>query len=108
VNDGEDALEPRELPGPQALNGGAVDRSDLDEGPFPLPSFLSRAIEPDHSLSVAGELTESSKSSTLLNAVPPLVDADPDTRLRDEELAFISFSFSFSSKPMNIRDRASL
>lgn len=76
-------------------------------------SFLSREWTPegpDHSLSVAGELAESSKSPALLLPPLPLVDADNDTRLRDDELALISFSFSFSfsSNPMNIRDRASL
>jgi hypothetical protein len=72
-----------------------------------LLSFRSRVIDADHSLSVAGELTESSELSTLLRPVVPLVE-DPETRLREEELAFMSFSFSFSSNPMKIRDRASL
>jgi len=67
VNDGDGALEPRELPDPLALKGRAFDRNDLDECPDALPnprppSFLSRVTEPDHSLSVAGELTASSKS----------------------------------------------
>lgn len=71
---------------------------------------FSRLAGPDHSLSVAGELTDSSKSPTLLPPPPLLVEADPETRLRVEELALISFSFSFSfsSKSMNILDRASL
>lgn len=67
---------------------------------------------PDHSLSVVGELVASSMSPALL---PPaaLVDAEaepPDAMLADDELALNSFpfSFSFSSKPMNIRERASL
>lgn len=114
---GEGARELRELPEPLALNGGALERSDRDDdatGAFPdLPSFLSRVMGPDgpdHSLSVAGELTESSKSPVLLLSPPPLVEADPETRLSDDELELksFSFSFSFSLNPMNIRDRASL
>jgi hypothetical protein len=102
-DEGELALDPRELLEPLAVNGVALDRKDLDEDPLPTPrlvSFLSLVIEPDHSLSVAGEPTESSKSSTLL------VEVDPEARLRDEELAFMSFPFSFSSKSMNMRERA--
>lgn len=57
---------------------------------------------PDHSLSVAALLAASSPSPALLRP------ADPETRLRVEELALASFSFSFSWKSMKIRDRASL
>jgi hypothetical protein len=41
---------------------------------------------------------------------PPLVEAEPETRLKVEELALMSFSFSlaFSSKSMKMRDLASL
>jgi len=112
---GDDDLESRELLDPLALNGGALERSDLDADPVTLlldpvclRSLLSRVMGPDHSLSVAGVLTESSKSSILLLLRPPLVDADPETRLCVDELALMSFSFSFSWKSMNIRDRASL
>ena len=115
MNAGDDALDSRELFEPLALNGGALERSDLDEDPaillldpVGLRSFLSRVTGPDHSLSVAGVPTEPSISSILLLRPPPLVDADPETRLCVEELALMSFSFSFSSKSMNIRDRASL
>ena len=66
---------------------------------------------PDHSLSVIGELASPSRSPALLP--PPAlveVEADSDARLADDELALSSFpfSFSFSSNPMNIRERASL
>jgi hypothetical protein len=113
LNAGDDDRDPLELLDPLALNGGALERSDLDDpatlllDPVGLISFLSRATGPDHSLSVAGVLTESSKSSMLLLR-PPLVEADPDTRLCVDELALISFSFSFSWKSINMRDRASL
>jgi hypothetical protein len=113
VNAGDDDLDSRELFDPLTLKGGALDRNDLDEDPFTLlfdPVSLGslRATGPDHSLSVAGVPTESSKSSILLLLPPPLVDAEPETRLCVDELALISFSFSFSWKSMNIRDRASL
>lgn len=111
MNAGDGAREPRELPDPFALNGGALERKDREEER--LTSFLSRLIGPegpDHSLSVAGELTDSSISPMLLPPPPALVEADPDTRLSDEELALMSFSFSFSfsSNPIKILDRASL
>jgi hypothetical protein len=98
------------------LNGGAEERRDLDDDamevlPDPalrLPSFLSlvMVIGPDHSLSVPGVLTESCISSTLLPSPPPY----PETKLSDDELPLKSFSFSlsFSSNPIKIRDRASL
>lgn len=72
-------------------------------------SFLSRKPDgPDHSLSVAGELPDSSASPMLLPSPRPLIE-EPEARLREEELALKSFSFSlpFSSKPIKIRDRAS-
>jgi hypothetical protein len=112
--EGEPGLDPRELPEPLALKGGALDRSDLDEDvaeavPAPrLAVFFSVETEADHSLSVVGEPTDSSKSSRPLLPVPPLVEADPEATLREDELAFMSFPFSFSLKSMNIRDRASL
>lgn len=119
VKDGEGAREFRELPWPLALNGSAAERKDR-EGDRTFPdkrwmSFLSRDVGPegpDHSLSVVGELVASSMSPALL---PPaaLVDPEaepPEAMLADDELALSSFpfSFSFSSKPMNIRERASL
>lgn len=119
MKDGEGAREFRELPVPLALKDGAFNRRDrvedeADALPDPprLPSLLSRVRGgpegPDHSLSVAGELAESSKSPTLLPSPP--MDAEPDMRLREDELELmsLSFAFSFSSKPINIRDRASL
>jgi hypothetical protein len=114
VKAGEGAREPRELLEPLPWNTGAFDLSDLEEevadvliGPPLLTSFLSRLIGPDHSLSVAAVLAESSKSSVLLPP-PPLVEADPETKLKVDELLFISLSLSFSSNPMKIRERASL
>lgn len=106
------ALEFRELPEPLAWYVALDDLNDRDDDPPDPPrrlSRLSRLTGPDHSLSVAAELAESSKSPMLLPR-PPLVDAEPDMRLKVEELALISFSFSFSfsSKPMKIRERASL
>ena len=104
--EGELALEPRELLEPVVVNGAVLERNDLeDDDALPNPrltSFLSLVTEPEYSLSVAGEPTESSKSSMLLT------EADPEAKLSDEELAFRSFPFSFSSKSMNIRERASL
>ena len=116
LNAGDVGRDPREQLDPLALNGGALERSDLDDpailllDPVGLRSFLSRATGPDHSLSVAGVLTESSKSSILLLLHPPLVEADSDARLCVDELALISFSFSFSFswKSINMRVRASL
>lgn len=102
----------RELPDPFALYDAPEDRIDRTEefvDPVPLrASLLSRFTGPDHSLSVGAELAESSMSPMLLPR-PPLVDPDPETRLNVDELALMSFSFSFfSSKPMKIRERASL
>jgi hypothetical protein len=82
---GEGALESRELFEPLALKGGALERSGLDPvelllDAVSLISFLSRVAGPDHSLSVAGVLMESSRSSILL-LPPPLVEADPEMRL---------------------------
>ena len=112
MNDGDVALELRELPEPLALYDAPEDLRDLTDDavePAPLrPSLLSRLTGPDHSLSVGAELAESSKSPMLLPR-PPLVDPDPETRLNVDELALMSFSLSFfSSKPMKIRERASL
>lgn len=76
-------------------------------GPTPprLPSLLgSRRKEfdaADHSLSVAGELAASSVSPMILR---PLEEVEPLTD-KAEELAL---PLSFSSKPMKIRDLASL
>lgn len=104
-DDGDGALESRELFEPLKL-GPPVERRLLDDEPLERrPSFLSRTTGPDHSLSVVGELTESSMSPALL--VSPALVTEPDVRLRVEELALRSFSF-FSSKPINILDRASL
>lgn len=105
------ARELRELLDP-LVNEGPDDLIDLDEvvEPAPLrPSLLSRVTGPDHSLSVGTELAESSKSPILLPR-PPLVEPDPETKLKVDEFALMSFSFSlsFSSKPMKILDRASL
>ena len=105
--EGELALEPRELLEPVVVNGAVLERNDLDDDDDALPnprltSFLSLVTELEYSLSVEGEPTESSKSSMLLT------EADPEAKLSDEELAFMSFPFSFSSKSMNIRERASL
>lgn len=97
MNDGEVAR--LELFCPFALKGAAVDRNDLEDDPAiepPLASFLSRVIGADHSLSVAGVPTDSSRSSMLLFLPPALVEADPDIILCVDELALISFSFSFS------------
>ena len=112
MNDGDVARELRELPEPLALYDAAEDRNDRTDEvvePGPLrPSFLSRLIGPDHSLSVGAELAESSRSPMLL-PLPPLVEPDPETRLNVEEFALMPLSFSFfSSKPMKIRERASL
>lgn len=54
---------------------------DLDEDVVepPLQSLLSLVTGPDHSLSVAAELAESSASPVLLR--PPLVEPEPETRL---------------------------
>jgi len=91
------------------------DRNERDDPADVLPDperrgFSLRVAGPDHSLSVATELSESSISPTLPLSLPALVEAEPDTWLKVEELALISFSlaFSFSSKSMKIRERASL
>jgi hypothetical protein len=55
----------------------------------------------DHSLSVAGKLTASSVSLLPVDDVEPLMD-------KVEEDAVISFTFSFPSKSMKMRERASL
>ena len=112
VNDGDVARELREEPDPLALKDAPEDLNDLTDefvDPGPLrPSRLSRVTGPDHSLSVGAELAESSNSPMLLPR-PPLVEPDPETRLNVDEFALMSFSFSFlSSKPMKIRDLASL
>ena len=110
VKEGDAARELRELP------ACTEDRKDREDEPAELapdpprqPSFLSRVTGPDHSLSVAALLAESSMSPALL-LPPPLVDAEPEMRLNVDELALRShsFSFAFSSKPMNMRERASL
>ena len=112
MNDGDVARELREEPDPLALKDAPEDLNDLtdefvDPGPLRL-SRLSRVTGPDHSLSVGAELAESSNSPMLLPR-PPLVEPDPETRLNVDEFALMSFSFSFlSSKPMKIRDLASL
>ena len=89
------------------------DRNERDDPADVLPDperrgFSLRATGPDHSLSVATELSESSISPTLPLSLPALVEAEPDTWLKVEELALISFSLAFSSKSMKIRERASL
>lgn len=88
MNAGEGAREFRELLDPLALKAGAVERNDLEDeavdilpDPMCLRSLLSRVTGPDHSLSVAGVLTESSRSSMLLLLPRPLDEAEPETRL---------------------------
>jgi len=81
----------------------------VDEEADAWPEFWCRSplcAGPDHSLSVAGELEELSISP----ALPPPFFVLPEAMLKDEELELMSLSlaFSFSSKPMKIRDRASL
>lgn len=105
--DGEGALDPRELLDP---NVGAFDLKLLEDDPFEWwPSRFSRTAGPDHSLSVTGEPTESSMSPALLVS-PALLATEPEVRLALDELALKSFSFpfSFSSKSMKILERASL
>ena len=83
------------------------ERDDDVAGPRARLSRLS--LEgPDHSLSVAAELAESSKSPMLL--LPPLVEPEPETRLKVDEFALMSLSFclSLSSRSLKIRIRASL
>jgi len=106
LNDpGDGGLDPRELLDP---NVGGFERFE-DEPLDRRPSRLSRTAGPDHSLSVAGELIESSNSPVLLVS-PALLVTEPEVRLALDELALRSFSFpfSFSSKFMNILERASL
>ena len=94
------------------MKGGAEERNERDEEVFLggwRDPFLSRGRGGECSLSVAGELAGSSTSPEIL-LPPPFVEAEPETRLTDDELAlkFFSLCFSFSSKSMNIRERASL
>jgi hypothetical protein len=108
-DDGDGALDPRELLEPLTLNTGALDRR-LRVDPFErLLSFLSRTAGPDHSLSVVGELTDSTSMSPVLLVSPALV-TEPEVRLIVDELALKSFSlhFSLSSKSIKMRERASL
>jgi len=60
------------------------DRSERDDPAdvFPDPErrgFSLRVAGPDHSLSVATELSESSISPTLPLSLPALVEAEPDS-----------------------------
>lgn len=113
MKEGEAAREWRELLDPLGGLKEFPDRSVRGtDPPEPTRRFSRRSLPagPDHSLSVAAELTDSSASPALL--CPALVEPDPETRLIDDELALepfsTSFSLSFPSKPMNIRERASL
>lgn len=107
MNEGEGARELRELPDPLEVKGWAEglnerDPDDLAEGLGLRESCLWKEC-PDRSPSVARDVGESSKSPILLT--PEELDA----RLREDELALMSFSFSFfSSKPIKMRERASL
>lgn len=96
MNDGEEARGLRTPVGPLRFERPLRD----DDAPDPrLNSLLfSLGLEVDHSLSVAGEL----QSSGSLPA-----PAELEVRLRLEQLEFM-LPFSFSSKPKNMRDRASL
>lgn len=109
VNDGDGAREPRELDGCLWASMGLDEPTEFAPDPFRRSFLLSRATGPENSLSVGAVLIESSISPVLL-LPPPLVDAEPETRLNVDELALISFSFSLSffSKSRKIRDRASL
>lgn len=90
---GEGGLDSRELLEPYV---GALERILLEDEPLERrPSFLSRTAGPDHSLSVAGELIESSRSPVLLVS-PTLLVTEPEVRLALEELALRSFSLTFS------------
>jgi hypothetical protein len=109
VIEGDGARELRELDG---CLGGSIhldDPAELVPDPFRRSPLLSRATGPENSLSVGAVLIESSMSPALL-LPPPLVDAEPETRLKVDELALmsLSFSFAFSSKSMKMRDLASL
>jgi hypothetical protein len=108
VNEGDGAREPRVLDGCLWASIDLDDPAELAPEPF-RRSFLSRATGPENSLSVGTVLIESSISPVLL-LPPPLVEAEPETRLKVDELALMSFSFSlaFFSKSRKIRDRASL
>lgn len=101
VNDGDDARELRELVGPlEGPAGDLIEREVDDVAELFSERRASRMYDGlDLSLSAASELA-SSKSPALL--------AEPEVRLRVEELALMSFSLSFPSKPMNILERASL
>jgi len=109
VNEGDGAREPRVLDGSLWGSIDLDDPAELTPDPLRRSVLVSRATGPENSLSVGAVLIESSISPALL-LPPPLVDADPETRLNVDELALISFSFSlaFFSKSRKIRDRASL
>jgi hypothetical protein len=109
VSEGDGARESRVLDG---CLWGSIDLDEPEEfapDPFRRSLLVSRATGPENSLSVGAVLIESSISPALL-LPPPLVDAEPETRLNVDELALISLSFSFAffSKSRKIRDRASL
>lgn len=108
MNDGDGAREPRVLDGCLCASIDLDDPAELAPEPFRRSFLLSRATGPENSLSVGTVLIESSISPLLLP--PPLVEAEPETRLNVDELALMSFSFSlvFFSKSRKIRDRASL
>jgi hypothetical protein len=109
VNEGDGAREPRELDGCLWASMDLDEPAEFAPDPIRRSFLLSRATGPENSLSVGAVLIESSISPALL-LPPPLVDAEPETRLKVDELALISFSFSLSffSKSRKIRDRASL
>jgi hypothetical protein len=109
VIEGDGAREPRVLD--ECLLGsiGLDEPAEFAPDPFRRSLLVSRTTGPENSLSVGAVLIESSISPALL-LPPPLVDAEPETRLNVDELALISLSFSFDffSKSRKIRDRASL
>jgi hypothetical protein len=109
VNEGDGAREPRVLDGCLWASIDLDDPAELAPEPFRRSFLLSRATGPENSLSVGTVLIESSISPALL-LPPPLVEAEPETRLNVDELALMSLSFSlvFFSKSRKIRDRASL
>lgn len=104
MKEGEGARELRELPDPLEVKGWAEGLNERE------PDGLAEGLDlrescrwKDRSLSVARDVGESSKSPILLT--PEELDA----RLREDELALTSFSFSFfSSNPIKMRERASL
>jgi hypothetical protein len=98
---GDDDLELRELE-PLTLNDGALDRNDLDDD---APRLVGSFLCAERSFSVMELLAKSSASPKLLPPPPPF-DADPEPKLMLDELALISLSFS--SKPIKMRDLASL